>query len=156
MKARGKSSSDLCAVGSIRSLGTPIGQETPAPLRAFPPPSPASRGWSQRSEPSLFSLPTQTPNPLSSAPTITLTPDALPGSRRNSLDRGEQAAVWSGGSSVILPQEPGRGSEMSSIPIASPSALGDCPRRQGPFCFPDGRSTLIDGGPGPAGSRRAA
>jgi len=49
------------------------------------------------------------------------TPDALPGKRRNSLDRGERAAVWSGGSSVILPQKPGRGSEMFSIPTASPS-----------------------------------
>jgi hypothetical protein len=121
MKARGKSSSSLRAVGSIRSPGTPIGQETPAPLRAFPPPPPALRGWSRRSEPSSFSLTTQAPNPLSSAPPITLIPDALPGRCRNSLDRGERAALWSAGSSVNLPQKPGRGPEMSSIPIASPS-----------------------------------
>ena len=35
------------------------------------------------------------------------TPDALQGKRRDSLDRGERAAVWVGGSSVILLQEPG-------------------------------------------------
>jgi len=51
-KARGRSSSGLRAVGSIRSPGTPIEQETT--LRAFPPPSPALRGWSQRSEPSYL------------------------------------------------------------------------------------------------------
>ena len=39
----------------------------------------------------------------------------------NSLDRGQQAALWFIGSSVHLPQEPGRGSEMTSIPTAVPS-----------------------------------